>query len=400
MTSVKVKFRDSAVEGKIGTIYYQIIQKKMVRQINTSLKIFANEWDENSSKIVSISPNSFRISALQTIDKQVKLDLERLSHIISSQKNVDGFTAEDIVLAFKNNFNEETLFNFMSNLIVRLVELRRFRTAETYRTTLNSFMRFRKGNDLLLVDISSDLMMDYQTYLKCENITLNTISFYMRILRAVYNRAVENMLIEQNFPFKKVYTGVEKTSKRALRIDHIKRIKELDFSQNPECIFARDMFLFSFYTRGMSFVDIAYLKKSDLNGGILTYRRRKTGQKLHIKWEKSMQEIIDRYPNTNTKFLLPIIKDRNRDERAQYINNLNKINVMLKKIGEILNMPMPLTLYAARHSWASAAKNRNIPISVISQAMGHNSETTTQIYLDSLDNSIVDNANNLILKLL
>ncbi|MFI3249050.1 MAG: site-specific integrase, partial [Rikenellaceae bacterium] len=272
--------------------------------------------------------------------------------------------------------------------------------SETYKTTLSSFMKFREGEDLALVNISSDLMMDYEAYLKERNISMNSISFYMRILRAVYNRAVDNELIEQRFPFKKVYTGVDKTVKRALPLKYIKKIKALDLSLKPDLMFARDMFLFSFYTRGMSFIDMAYLREKDLQNGIITYRRRKTGQQLHIKWEPCMQEIMDQYPRFDTDYLLPIIQNKSIAARAQYTNMLRLINNKLKKIGEIIGVANTLTLYVARHSWASVAKNSNIPTSVISESMGHNSEATTQIYLASLDTSIVDKANCLIIKLL
>ncbi len=288
----------------------------------------------------------------------------------------------------------------MQSTVARLVELRKHRTSETYKTTLNSFMRFRGGEDLLLTDISSDMMMDYEAYLKEEGITNNSISFYMRILRAVYNRAVEQELVEQRHPFKRVYTGVDKTVKRALPLKYIKRIKELDLSTQPDLMFARDMFLFSFYMRGMSFIDMAYLRTKDLTNGIVSYRRRKTGQQLHIKWERCMQEILSSYPQFDIEYLLPIIRDKSKDSRAQYHNALSSVNKKLKRTGEMLGLTTPLKMYVARHSWASVAKSRNIPISVISEGMGHDSEATTQIYLASLDTSIVDKANNQILKLL
>ena len=137
-------------------------------------------------------------------------------------------------------------------------------------------MAFRDGQDVPLDGINSDLMLMYEAYLKTRDVRMNTISFYMRNLRAVYNRAVEKGLTAQTYPFRHVYTGVEKTVKRAIPIIAIKELKELDLSLKPSLDFARDMFMFSFYTRGMSFIDMAYLKKSDLKNGILTYRRRKT----------------------------------------------------------------------------------------------------------------------------
>jgi len=234
--------------------------------------------------------------------------------------------------------------------------------------------------------------------LKNNGVSPNSSSFYMRNLRAVYNRAVEKGLTSQRFPFKHVYTGVDKTVKRAVSLKVIKRIKEMDFSMNSTFDFARDMFLFSFYTRGMSFIDMAYLKKKDLANGILSYRRRKTGQQLFIRWEKCMQEIVDKYDNSLSEYLLPIIKPMKGDERTHYQNAMYLINRKLKEIGKMTGVQLPLTMYVARHSWASVAKNKNVPISVISEGMGHDSEMTTQIYLASLDTAVVDRANKMILK--
>ena len=172
----------------------------------------------------------------------------------------------------------------------------------------------------------------------------------------------------------------------------------MDLSYRSSLDFARDMFLFSFYTRGMSLVDMAYLRKKDLTNGILSYRRRKTGQQLFIKWEKPMQEIADKYDTKNSLYLLPIIKHSSIEERTQYIYAGHNINRNLKIIGRELGLSIPLTMYVARHAWASIAKSKNVPLSVISEGMGHDSEATTRIYLASLDNMAIDKANSLILK--
>ena len=227
---------------------------------------------------------------------------------------------------------------------------------------------------------------------------MNTVSFYMRILRATYNRAVDKGVIRQRFPFKHVYTGVEKTVKRAISFKVIRQLKEMDLSHSQSMEFARDMFMFSFYTRGMSFVDMAFLKKTDLNNGMLTYRRKKTGQLLSIRWEKCMQDIVDKYPGNFSTYLLPIIIHIRKDERLQYKNSICLVNRRLKEIGKKLGLVHPLTMYVARHSWASIAKTKNISIGIISEAMGHDSETTTQIYLSSIQTNQIDNANRNILK--
>ncbi len=172
----------------------------------------------------------------------------------------------------------------------------------------------------------------------------------------------------------------------------------MDLSLNPTLDYARDMFMMSFMLRGMSFIDMAYLRKTDLTNGHIIYRRRKTGQQLTIAWTTEMQVIIDKYPENTSEYLLPIIRNSGINERCAYRNVGYLINRNLKKVAEMTDIQIPLTMYVARHSWASAAKAKGIPLSVISEGMGHDSEATTQIYLASLDTSVVDKANSLILK--
>lgn len=397
MASVKLKFRPSAINGKEGVIYYQIIHNRIIRQLKTDYRIFTNEWD-GSGKCIIVG-NHERSNLLRLFNERIEWDLRRFDMIIrklETQKNM--YTAYDIVTLFRNKAGEQSFFNFMQKIITGLKQMGKYRTSETYQITLKSFMQFRKGKDLLLDEISSDMIQTYEAYLQKRGVQRNSSSFYMRILRAVYNRAVENDLTSQRFPFKHVYTGIDKTIKRAIPLKYIKQIKNLDLSANPTLDFARDMFLFSFYTRGMSFVDMAYLKKKDLKNGILTYRRQKTGQQLYIKWEQCMQDILDKYDTYRSRYLLPIIKNMDKNERMQYENALHMVNNKLKVIAKIISLPIPLSTYVARHSWASIAKSKNIPISVISEGMGHDSEATTQIYLSSLDSSLIDQANLLIIK--
>ena len=397
MTSIKIKFRPSAVNGKEGSLYFQIIHNRVVRQLNTDYKVFASEWDAQTESIAVIGS---RTNLLLGIQERLLWDVARLEKVVRLLETEHRrFTADDVITMFHKQTKESSLLNFMHGVIAQLKQLGKIRTSETYTATLKSFMAFRDEQDVPLDGVTSDMMLMYEAYLKARGVRMNTISFYMRILRAVYNRAVEKGLTTQNNPFRHVYTGVDKTVKRAIPIKAIKVLKELDLSMNPTLDFARDMFIFSFYTRGMSFIDMAYLKKSDIKNGILTYRRRKTGQELSIKWEKCMAEIVDKYPENKTDFLLPIIKESD-NERKQYDNALHLVNYRLKELSTMLKLQRPLTMYVARHSWASAAKAKNVPLSVISEGMGHDSEATTQIYLASLETSVVDKANKMILGLL
>ena len=290
-----------------------------------------------------------------------------------------------------------TFYEFMETIIAQLYALHKERTAETYIAALRSFKRFTGSSVIRPANITSSLILEYEFFLKARGVTMNTISFYMRILRAVYNRAIECGLTTQTFPFKNVYTGISQTAKRAIPLTAIQKIKALKLPPSSSIDLARNMFLFSFYTRGMAFIDMAYLKKQDLQNGILIYNRRKTGQRLFIKWEPCMQDIINKYPPNPTPHLLPIIT-KEENKRQQYQNSLRLVNNKLKIIADMINLSISLTLYATRHSWASIARSQNIPLAVISQGMGHRSENTTRIYLDTLDNTIIDNANSLILQ--
>lgn len=402
MASVKVKFRPSTIGGKEGTIYYQVIHNRVVRQIYTDYKLFASEWDCHSEAVIlyHVPNEQERNNYLHSINSCIRWDMDRLNKIIQTLSQSGTFVTDDIVVRFQDNRQEQSFNAYIRQQIARLKRLGKIRTSETYTASLRSFSGFMNDKEVLFDQINADLIAEYEAYLKGRGNSPNTISFYMRILKAVYNRAVGDGLTGQRHPFKSVYTGVEKTLKRAVSLNDLKRIKGLDLSLKPNLDFARDMFLFCFYTRGMSFIDMAYLRKKDLQNGILSYRRRKTGQQLFIKWERCMQEIVDKYPGNTTEYLLPIITQRDVDYRKQYTNELHRVNHLLKKIGKQLDLPMPLTMYVGRHSWASVAKSRNVPISVISEGMGHDSENTTQIYLASLDTSVVDRANKKILDLL
>lgn len=190
---------------------------------------------------------------------------------------------------------------------------------------------------------------------------------------------------------------MEKTRKRALYDEDLRRIRILDLRSQPELEFARDIFIFLFFCRGMSFIDAAFLRKTDIKSGNIVYRRRKTGQRLEIKVINQIANIINHYSDPKSPYLLPIIKHPGRNERRQYETALRRVNNALKTIGLMIGLSIPLTTYVSRHSWASIAKKKNVPIAVISDALGHESVATTQIYLDSIDTAAIDRANEIVI---
>ena len=314
------------------------------------------------------------------------------------------FTKKSVIMMTNKTDRQKKgpyLSAFMHRTIADLTVAGKTRTAETYSSALNSFRRFLGDRDIRIGNITDNLTLCYQAWLKDCGLCPNSTSFYMRILRAVYNRAADEGLIAQRRPFTRVYTGVDKTIKRAISLNTIRKVKEIRLDDRPDLAFARDIFLFSFYTRGMSFVDIAYLKKKNLKYGTLTYRRQKTGQTLKVKWEDCMQKIVDKYADRDSAYILPIITGGSKDmARNEYLKMSHRVNRLLKKIGQMAGTQIPLTMYVARHTWASIARNSHIPLQIISEGMGHNSESTTRIYLSEIDTSEIDKANRQIIRLI
>ena len=399
MTSVKLKFRPSSHSEKEGTLVFQFICKRMVRRIASGYKIHRAEWSDETEWIVLPPLYSPRYEYLSVVSFNVRWELQRLERLLREQEKTNtSFDFSAIVKSFTSHQNiSDSVFNFINAQILHKRQLGKVRSSETYQATLNSFMNFRKGVDLTFDRMDSELLELYEAELRNRGLSHNTTSFYMRILRTNYRLAVERGLTPDRRPFRHVFCGMDKTIKRSIPFAEIKKIKELDLPR-PACDFARDMFLFSFCTRGMSFVDMAYLRKTDLRDGYLTYRRKKTGQLLIIEWTRQMQDILDKCKPSTTRYLLPIIEREDGTERRQYQNQMMKINRYLKKIAARLQLSVPLSLYYSRHSWATIARSKDIPLSVISEGLGHDSETTTQIYLDSIKSYEVDKANRKILE--
>lgn len=396
-TSMKPMLRPSSVEGHAGSIVYRLTHLRVTRFITTDCKLFPSEWNEERASVRLANPE--RAPIVRKVSQRMQWDMERLSRIIRNLESQPyDYTTDDVVREYQRVVREHTLYNFMESFIHRLKQLNKVGTAKNYQASLNSIKRFLKGEDIFIESINEALVEDYQAYLVSNNCAPNSISFYMRRFRAIYNRAVKQGLTDDRKPFSTVSTGSEKTRKRAISDAEVMRIIDHNFQRRPNLEWSRDVFLFLFFCRGMSFVDAAFLKKSDIQGSKLIYRRHKTNQELQVKIIEPVQTIIDRYTVADSPYLLPIIACPGVDERRQYESALHRVNHDLKEIGKMLKISIILTTYVSRHSWASIAKYKKISINIISDALGHDSIVTTQTYLDQIDSSIIDQANDLVLK--
>ena len=400
MATIKLKFRPSIVDGKDGTLFFQIIHFRQIRQINTNLRISREEWDATNTSIIISSADSQRTMYLSSINKSLKNQQAKLSTIISILDNkASTYTAQDVVSMFFTPVTILGVGSFIRNPINELKKIGKESAAKRLEKILNSLLRYTDGNEVIWKDLTSTFILGYETFMIKRGLCRNSTSFYMRNLRSIVNRAIGQGIEVPSHPFKYVYMGVDKTVKRAISLDMIRMIRDVDLNGNPELDFARNVFMFAFYTRGMSFIDIAFLKKSDLQNGVLTYSRRKTRQQLMVKIEPETRKVIERLGKSKTSFLLPIITEEKNIER-QYESAYYRVNRNIRKVGEMLGLQTKLTLYVARHTWASIAHANNVALSTISKAMGHDSEKTTIIYLQTLDSSSVDKANRDIIRMM
>ena len=399
MATVKVKFRASLVSGKEGTLYYHLIHQRRQRWISTAYHVFPGEWNDKKSAII-VSNRNNRQAHLQLIQSQIDWEMKQMQRVIR-HKDAEGipYTIDDIAREIQQRPQSQSVFAFFSLQIDKKELMQCFGTKSNYVSAANRFMEFRHHEDLTFSQMTSEMMEMYQAWLWNRGVGQNTVAFYLRTLRTLYNKAVEAGQAPPNDIFAHVQTANVRTAKRAISVKDIRKIENLDLPRGSSLDKARDLFLLSFYLRGMAFVDMAFLKKTDLKCSMVSYNRRKTHQNLNIEWMKPMQAIINKYSEQtkDSPYLLPILTGKESSPYTAYRNVEHNTNYNLKKIGEMVGLKIPLTTYVARHTWASIALHMNIPIATISEGMGHNSYKTTQIYLQSLDVATINEANKRII---
>ena len=402
MATIRIRFRPSAVSDKEGALYFQVIHKRVSRTINTGYHIKPCEWDADTS-FIRITGNNERRSQLLIIAHQLRWYISRLTAFVYEKEaaRID-YRADDIMAAYRLLPPCPTWFGFIRSMADKKSAIGRDGTAKTYLNALNSFSRFRNGCDIAISALDGELIAMYEAWLKSNGLKRNSSSCYLRTLRTLYRKAVDMKLATDRNIFRHVFTGFARTTKRAIPLSYVRAIRNLILPASSSLDFARDIFMLSIYLQGMAFVDMAYLRKSDIRNGQLQYARKKTRQSLTIGWEPSMQGIVDKYTHLTmgSPYLLPIITRSDGTERQQYEKMEHKVNRNLKKIGYMAGLQIPLTTYVARHTWASTMRDLGYDLSIVSMGLGHEDLKTTQIYLSTIDTAAVIKANrNMISKI-
>ena len=291
---------------------------------------------------------------------------------------------------------KRSFFLLVADRISHFEKLGKKKTADNYACAFRHFSMFRKEQDIPVDELSVGEMKDFQVYLINEGLKMNTISLYNRKLRAVYNYALDEEIIHiDKRPFRKSFTGQEKTRKRAVNSNVVKRLANLSILNRETLRFARDLFLFSVYMQGMPFVDMAYLTKKQVRNGIVIYQRRKTNRQLIIKINPQAQAIMDQYcvSDPDCPYIFPILYNPRKRAGRKYSSTLRIYNKRLERLSGLMRLDESLTSYVARHTWASLARHCGVRDTVICEAMGHSNVGITSIYLTSLDTGTVATAN-------
>lgn len=384
-------------ERKTGdyALVIQIIHRRVKRVFYTPYKLKEPEFDRVTQKAVytdGIRYTRKQVKEINSFILQKKTEIEKI--ITWSATRNQNFSVADIVTKYHLDQSHRDLVTFMESHIAKKEEQGKTGTARAFHATLRSLKKYIDGRMIEFADIDHYFVKGYEAFLTDRKVKQNTICFYIRNFRTIYNHAEESGIdVGKGIAFRKIKIKITKTVKRALKKDVIERIARLDLSGQPQLEKARDLFMFSFYTRGMSFIDIIYLQHTDIMDGVIYYRRQKTNQYLEVAVTEPLQRLINKYATDNS-YVLPFINEYNGKTRyKQYQAAYGACYKGLNRLQKILDISTPLTTYVARHSWATIAKEQGTSISIISEGLGHSSENTTQIYLKGFDRSVIDRVN-------
>jgi len=394
MTSVKVLlYIHKELKDGSHPIVLSIIKRRDRKMISTGYSATKAQWKQDGKGLNTKHPHFKKLNS-QLIQKRMEVE----SAIIDLEGTGKPYSVEDVAEMLKKDKKAYSFKQFTQSLISRLEKADKMGNSKVYNNALESLVKFNGSKDIDFTSITPRFLERYRQSLMEQDVKVNAISVYLRTIRAIYNKAIqEDLVSEKHYPFKKIKIKTEPTQKRAVSKEIIGEIKKLDLTKTPRQDLARDIFLFSLYNRGMNFIDIFYLKPSDIKDERVRYRRRKTKQTLSIKLTTQSKEIIAKYyqPGSKQEFIFPILKKGN--EYNSYRTGLRGLNRGLKDISEKLATDVTLSSYVARHSWATIAKRSGVSTAIISEGLAHDTEKTTQIYLDSFEDETLDDANDLII---
>lgn len=402
MASVKVLLYTSKVlKNGEHPIMLRLIKDRKIKYVSLDQSCAKEMWDIEEQRPTKKHPHKVELNI-----KISKLISDANKIILDFDNNDQNYSVDDIARALsKKSIGKLTFFKFTDELVQRHKEVGKIGTADAFQNAKRIVSRFTKEKDMTFKEIDYIFLTRLEEDLLKRRVTENSTAVYMRTIRSIYNKAVaEGHARENEYPFKayKLTKLNTKTKKRALTKEQVKKISDCDIECGSKLWIARSIFLFSYYCRGINFIDIAQMKWSNIQDGRLHYTRAKTGHQFNIALLPPALEILNYYKKhqDGSGFIFPILggyHDTEQKVKNRVKKVMKEVNSNLRTVAGKVEIDFNITTYVARHSYATVLKRQNVSTSQISEALGHSSEKITQVYLDSFENTVLDEADKFLL---
>jgi integrase len=390
--------RRQAKKGGLYPISIVINFKGSRSYINLKRSVHPDFWDQETCRVLKGAKVSPKLEVPQVnIYIQGKLtDAQRIVGGLEQTGEIDQLSHSELRTRIVNKSPKASFSKYLDGIVSEYKENGNAGQARIYGSIKKFLVRYSDGDkDYKFEDINYKLLKKVELKFKPKvDGSKNGLSIYLRTIRAVWNRAIKEGLVKkEKYPFIDYQIKKSKTHKTAIKGEAMRKIMELELPIGTPAWHGRNMFMFSFYTRGMNFADVAKLRVKNITDGRITYLRSKTKKIISIKLDVDINNILSHYLTDKVPddYVFPIITDETK-ATEQILAYHGVINHALKRWAKKLNLDSSLSFNTARHTWATMGKDANLPIAVLSEGLGHADIGTTQIYLDSFDNDLIDAA--------
>ncbi|WP_010664397.1 site-specific integrase [Marinilabilia salmonicolor] len=404
MASIKIilkkgkKYKD----GK-HPIVLRILHQQKQKIATLGLKAKPEEWNEDLSRFTS------KVRDFKTKNQLIDNIETRSEQILNTLKKENKlFSFELFLTRLWDKEKAISLFEFYDIIIDELEALQKESTKNIYQASYSAIKKFCKNRDVSFYEINYEFLKQFEAFLFKNGNTGGGVHHHMRDLRYIFNEAIRRKHVSLSaYPFSTQFNKdgyslshlKSKATPRALSENDLQKFKSFDVEKYPHLSKAYYYFLFSYYARGMNFVDIAQLKKNDIYDNRLIYNRSKTNKRLNIKETENIQRILKHFNDTPGDYIFPILNEFHRTE-TQKTHRIKKIlkkyNSDLKEIAKILQININLTSYVARHTFATTLKRNGISTEIISESLGHSELSTTKAYLEKFSNELLDKTDDIL----
>lgn len=387
--------RKAKKDGSFPLVFRVYKSRESYISLSTGFCFQEKDWDANKKAVKSSHKGSNSVAWLNNYILKQKADYGDILAKLDEKKRLSSISNAELKELLVGKTTEITFCEYTQKLANEMRQLRRIGNARSYEGIIQVIKKYLKGKDIRIEEVNYEFLKKFEFhYLSKEGNAKNGLAVYMRTIRAIYNKAIKDGLIGQEaYPFSLYKIKTEPTQKRAIDLESLKAIENLEFSETDVLFHTRNYFLMSFYLMGISFTDLAHLSRKDITDGRISFSRQKTSRKYDMAITDKAKAILEYYQTKDNKseYLFPIITQADPSRQYKQVQEARKrFNKRLKKIAELCGIEKNLTSYVSRHSFATLAKNKGVPITAISEMLGHESIKTTQVYLDSLPSEMID----------